>query len=225
MTMPTFESSELPSVEILTAPDQAAAVLRPDRRRVLEVLREPGSATTVGARLGLPRQRVNYHLRELEKVGLVRLVATRRRRNCTERMVQAPATRYVVRPEVLEGLAGDAADMQDRFSSAYLVALAARTIRELGELRQRARGEGKRLATLALQADVRFASAADRATVAEELATEVARVVDAYDRPDARGASSFRMVVGVHPALATDPRPGTRDEHPEGAMDDRTADA
>ena len=223
--MPTPVASELPSIEILTAPDQAAAVLHPDRRRVLEVLREPGSATTVGARLGLPRQRVNYHLRELEKVGLVRLVATRRRRNCTERMVQATATSYVVSPEVLEGLAGDGADTRDRFSSAYLVTLAARVIRELGELRQRARREGKRLATLALQADVRFASATARAHFAEELAAEVARLVAAYDRPDADGARSFRMVVAVHPALATDPPHGTRDRHTEGATDDRTTDA
>lgn len=214
-------TAELPAFEVLTRPEQASAVLHPDRRRVLEVLRDPGSATTVGARLGLPRQRVNYHLRELEKVGLVRLVATRRKRNCTERMLQATATSYVVSPEVLEGLAGDAGDTPDRFSSAYLVAVAARVIRELGELRRRARGNGTRLATLALQADVRFASAADRAAFAEELATEVARLVSAYDRPDVRGARPFRMIVGVHPALDTGALPTDPHDTPEGADDAR----
>jgi len=212
---------QLPAFEILATPGQAAAVLHPDRRRVLEVLREPGSATTVGQRLGLPRQRVNYHLRELEKVGLVRLVATRRKRNCTERVLQATATSYVLSPEVLEGLAGDAGDTPDRFSSAYLVAVAARVIRELGELRRRARDGGTRLATLALHSDVRFASAADRAAFAEELATEVARLVSAYDRPDARGARPFRMVVGVHPALESGAPPTDRRHPSEGADDAR----
>lgn len=215
----------LPAFEVLSSPDQAAAVLHPDRRRVLEALREPGSATTVGERLGLPRQRVNYHLRELERVGLVRLVATRRKRNCTERVVQATATSYVVSPEVLDALAGDAADTPDRFSSAYLVALAARTIRELGELRRRARADGTRLATLALQADLRFASAADRAAFAEDLATEIARLASFYDRPEARGARPFRLVVGVHPAPAGGDSTTDRHGTPEGADDDRPTDA
>ena len=216
--------TEQPAVEVLTSVDQASAVLHPDRRRILGVLREPGSATTVGERLGLPRQRVNYHLRELEKVGLVRLVGTRRKRNCTERMVQATATSYVVSPEVLEGLGAEAVGTQDRFSSAYLVALAARVIRELGELRRVAHQQGKTLATLALQADVRFASAADRAAFAEELASEVARLVSAYDRPDTDGARAFRLVAGIHPAVGTDTPPVDHDPTPKGDPDDTTTD-
>ena len=49
----------------------AASVLDPVRRRILTALQQPGSSSTVARALDLPRQRVNYHVRALEKAGLV----------------------------------------------------------------------------------------------------------------------------------------------------------
>ncbi|MFC7592090.1 ArsR/SmtB family transcription factor [Nonomuraea antimicrobica] len=81
--------------------DVVRGALSPLRRRVLEELREPGSATAVAARLGESRQRINYHLRELEKLGLVELVELRQRRGRKERVVRATAHTVVVAPEVV----------------------------------------------------------------------------------------------------------------------------
>jgi DNA-binding Lrp family transcriptional regulator len=67
----------------------------------------PISASGLARRLHLPRQQVNYHVRELERRGLVRLVKERKVGNCTERLVQAVANRFVLSQEMLGGLAAD----------------------------------------------------------------------------------------------------------------------
>lgn len=65
-------------------PAAAEVSLDPVRARLLAELAEPGSATMLAAKMGLARQKVNYHLRALEKHGLVALVEERRKGNVTE---------------------------------------------------------------------------------------------------------------------------------------------
>ena len=80
-------------LDVIDEPAAAIAALDPIRSRILTELAEPGSASTVAATLGLPRQKVNYHLRLLEQHGLVELVEERPRRGLTERVVRATAGR------------------------------------------------------------------------------------------------------------------------------------
>ena len=58
-------------------------------------------------RVGLARQKVNYHLRELERHGLVELVEERRKGNMTERVLRATAASYVISPAALAAVAPD----------------------------------------------------------------------------------------------------------------------
>ena len=51
-------------VAVIEDPAAAEASLDPIRARLLAELAEPGSATMLAARVGLPRQKVNYHLRD-----------------------------------------------------------------------------------------------------------------------------------------------------------------
>ncbi len=178
---------------------QAASVLNPMRLQILDALREPGSATTVARQLGLARQKVNYHLRELEKAGLLEEVEQRRAGNCIERIVRAKATHYLINPAVLGALAADGGAVEDRFSSAYLIALASGLIRDVAEAQQRAVKAKKRVPTLAMQADVRFATAEDRRAFAEELANAVAKLVAKYHDDETPGGRSTRFIVGGYP--------------------------
>jgi DNA-binding transcriptional ArsR family regulator len=178
---------------------EQAAMLKPVRLRILHELRAPGSASTVARTLEMPRQKVNYHLRELEKAGLLEEIEQRRAGNCIERIVRAKATHYLVHPELLGNLAGDPETIQDRFSAAYLVALAAQTIRDIAAVQERAEKSGKRIATMSLQAEVRFASAADRHAFANDLADAVARVVAKYHDENAENGRAYRVVVGAYP--------------------------
>ncbi len=202
-----------PALDFIRDPKRAAALLQPLRLRVLEALAEPGSAASVARRLGLARQKVNYHLRELERDGLVELVEERRRGNCTERIVQATARGYLIAPEVLGPLAADPDKLSDRFSSAYLVAAAAEAIHDLSQLRARADEAEQRIATLTLQTEIAFPSPEARNAFAEELSNELARIVAKHhddSQPDCR---RFKLLVGAYPALADDePRPQPEEE-------------
>jgi hypothetical protein len=147
----------------------------------------------------LPRQKVNYHLRTLEQHGLVELVAERRKGNMTERVMQATAASYVISPAALGAVAPDPGRAPDRLSARWLIAVAARTVREVGELLGGATKAGKRLATFAADGEVRFASAADRAAFADELAAAVTALVAKYHDESAEGGRLHRVVVAVHP--------------------------
>jgi len=190
----------IPALSVIRQAETAAALLDPVRQQLLAQLAQPDSASGLARRLRLPRQRINYHLRALETAGLVELVEERRKGNCLERVVRATARAFVISPEALGplGLTLDAAP--DRLSSAYLIAAAGRTIRDVGALEARARREQKRLATLTLETEVRFATAESRAAFAEELAATVARLAAKYHDERAPNGRRFRLLAAVHPA-------------------------
>jgi DNA-binding transcriptional ArsR family regulator len=171
------------------------------RARLLAELSEPGSATGLAGRVGLPRQKVNYHLRTLERHGLVELVDERRRGNCMERVLQATAASYVISPAALAAVQPDPARAPDRLSARWLLAVSAQLVRDVGELIVEATRAGKRAATFAIDGEVRFASAADRAEFAEELSSTVTELVGKYHRPASEGGRTYRLVVAVHPSV------------------------
>jgi hypothetical protein len=135
----------------------------------------------------------------LESAGLVTLVEERRKGNCLERVVRASARSFVISPEALGALGPTADIAADRLSSAYLIATAGRAIRDVAALETRARKEGKRVATLTLDAEVRFADARVRARFAEELAEAVARLAAKYHDDLAPTGRKFRLLAAVHP--------------------------
>lgn len=186
-------------VEVIEDRAAAVAALDPVRSRLLAELAAPASAAELAARLAIARQKLNYHLKALEKHGLVRAAGTRQWGGITERRLVATASSYVVSPAALGPAANDASRVADRLSAGYLVALAARALREVGALWRRALGSGKKLATLSLDAEVRFASAADRAAFTEELTATVARLAARYHDAQAPGGRWHRLVVLAHP--------------------------
>lgn len=191
-------------VAVIEDPTAAEVSLDPIRARLLAELAEPASATSVAARVGLPRQKVNYHLRTLEEHGLVELVEERRKGNMTERVLQATALSYVISPAALAAVQPDPSRAPDRLSARWLIALAARLVREVGQLLVGAARAKKRLATFAMDGEVRFASAADRAAFAEELATSVTALIGKYHDEHAKGGREHRVIVAVHPSLKPD---------------------
>src|SRR3954451_27574 len=188
-------------VTVIENPAAAEASLDPVRSRLLAELSVPGSATTLAARIGLPRQQVNYHLRTLERHGLVELVEERRKGNMTERLLQATAAAYVISPTALAAVQPDPGRSPDRLSAFWLLALAARLVRDVGSLLVGANRAGKRVATFALDGEIRFASAADRSAFAEELSHAVAQLVAKYHDETAAGGRRHRVVVAIHPSV------------------------
>jgi DNA-binding transcriptional ArsR family regulator len=183
-------------VEVIEDTGAAAVALDPLRARLLAELVEPGSAATIAARVGMARQRVNYHLKALESHGLLELAEERMRGGITERVLQATAAAYVVSPAALGASAADPDEAPDRLSARYLIALAGRVVREVGGLAQRAAAAGKRLPTMAIDTEIRFRSAEDRAAFADELTAAVIDLAARYHHDDGR---PHRLIVAAHP--------------------------
>jgi DNA-binding transcriptional ArsR family regulator len=186
-------------IQVIDDPAAATVALEPVRSRLLSELAAPASAATLATRVGLARQKVNYHLRALETHGLVELAEERKWGGLTERLLVATATSYVVNPSAMGPVAADPKREVDRLSASYLIALGARVIREVGDLVRRAKAADKRLATLAVDAEVRFRSATDRAAFSRELTEAVATLVSKYHDESAPGGRAHRLVVVAHP--------------------------
>ena len=186
-------------IQVIDDPAAATAALEPTRSRLLSELAAPASAATLATRVGLARQKVNYHLRALESHGLVQLAEKRKWGGLTERLLVATAASYVVSPSALGPVATDPHREVDRLSASYLIALGARVVREVADLVRRAKNAGKRLATLAVDTEVRFRSPADRAAFTAELAAAITKLVAKYHDESAPGGRAHRLVVVAHP--------------------------
>jgi DNA-binding transcriptional ArsR family regulator len=187
-------------VAVIEDPAAAEVSLDPIRSRLLAELSVASSATMLAARVGLPRQKVNYHLRTLEQHGLVELVEERRKGNVTERMMRATARSYVISPLAMAAVAPDPARSPDQLSARWLLAVAAQLVRDVGALITGATVADRRIATFAIDGEIRFATAADRAAFAEELTGAVTALVSRYHDEDAPGGRRHRLVVAVHPS-------------------------
>jgi DNA-binding transcriptional ArsR family regulator len=191
-------------VEVIDDAAAAEASLDPMRSRLLAELADPASAAGLAARLGLPRQKVNYHLRTLEGHGLIELAEERKRGNLTERIMRATAAAYVISPAAMPALRPDPSRAPDQLSARWLVAVAARVVADVGELMRRATQARQRVATYAVDAEIRFASAADRAAFTAELTETVTRLVSTYHAGDAPDGRDHRLVVALHPTIPTE---------------------
>ena len=186
-------------VQVIDDPAAATVALEPVRSRILSELAAPASAATLATRVGLARQKVNYHLHALEAHGLVTLAEERKWGGLTERLLVATASSYVVSPSALGPVGVDPYREVDRLSASYLIALGARVVREMGDLIRRATEAGKRLATLAVDAEIRFRSPTERAAFTNELTEAITKLVAKYHDESAPGGRGHRLVVVAHP--------------------------
>ena len=192
-------------VQVIDDPAAAALAVEPVKSQLLAALAAPASAATLAARLGLARQKVNYHLRSLEDHGLVHVAEERRWGGLTERVMLASASSYVVSPAALGPIAADPERGSDRLSASYLIALAARVVREVSGLMRRAMEADKQLATLSLDTEIRFKSAADRAAFTNELTQSVLSLVSRYHDATTPGGRTHRLVMMAHPLAEPSP--------------------
>lgn len=186
-------------VEVIADPSTAVSALDPIRSRLLAELREPASASTLATRVGVSRQKVNYHLRALEERGLVGMAGERQWGGLTERLLVATASSYVISPDALGPAATDPGLTRDRLSASYLIAVAARAVREVGEMWRTARTQDKRLATLSIDTAIRFRSPADRAAFTRDLSEAVTALVARYHDETSPRGRAHRVVLAAYP--------------------------
>jgi DNA-binding transcriptional ArsR family regulator len=189
---------ESPARTLVT--DQAAlrAALTPLRRTLLEKLRTPASAAQLADALGMPRQKLGYHLRALEAAGLIRLAEARQRRGFTERLLVA--NDYLIDPDLLAApVRAQSAGNPDLHAADHLINAASGIVRDLARMRQEAEAAGARLLTITMQTELGFSTPAEFERFAQEAAEAVTVLARRYSAPDGH---RYRLVVGVHPVPA-----------------------
>lgn len=187
-------------LEVIRDPVTASIALEPIRSRLLAELTQPASAAAVGVKVGLTRQKAHYHITALQSRGLIHEAGQKKWGGLTERLFVASAASYVVAPAAMGRASADPARTNDRLSASYLIALGARIVQEVSDLVRRAREADKHLATLSIDTEIRFRSAADRAEFTSELTSAVTALAARYHDAAAPGGRLHRIVVAAHPS-------------------------
>jgi predicted ArsR family transcriptional regulator len=186
-------------LEVIHDPAAATVALDPVRSRLLAELNKPASATSVAAKVGLTRQKANYHLNTLLSHQLVQEAGQKKWGGLTERLFVASAASNIVAHAAMGLASTDPGRTTDRLSARYLIALAARVVQEVSDLVRLARNADKHLATLSIDTVIRFRSAADRAAFTADLTRAVTALAAQYHDESSPGGRSHRLIVAAHP--------------------------
>ncbi len=153
----------------------------------------------------MPRQVLNYHVKEMARARLLRPAGRRKRRAFFEQCYVASAVGYVLSPQILGELSAKPGAARDRFSATFLMGLASQIQSEVGDAMERAEQEGKRVSTLGMSTEISFASAEQRGEFAQALDAAVIGVIERHTTPyrDAGGkvgeGRAYRLVLGCYP--------------------------
>ncbi|WP_029042099.1 ArsR/SmtB family transcription factor [Cucumibacter marinus] len=187
------------SQALISDPEAALAALTPLRQRILAALREPGSAASLAETLSASRQQLGYHLKALEKAGLIARAGTRQRRGFIEQLFRACADDFVLDPGLM-ARSLDAIDAQDKHAASHLVGAAATLVREVTRMQSAAEAEGSRLLTFTIEAELGFADPAELDRFTTGLAEAISELAKKF--PPGEGRRGYHLVAGAHPAAA-----------------------
>jgi len=184
------------SVALLSDPEQVGALAPPLRREILAALRTPDTAAGLARRLGRSRQSLGYHVKELERAGLVRHAGERRKGNFVEQLYQATARRFVVSWRFAADPERLAATLRDQVSLARLADLGDRLQRDAAAWVERAAHEGREIASASVEAEVRLPDDASRAAFMADYVASLNALLAKHGR--ARGPR-FRVALAAWP--------------------------
>jgi DNA-binding transcriptional ArsR family regulator len=183
-------------VQVVDDPEALQALAHPLRVRILEALRDEGSAASVARVVRAPRQNVTYHLRELERAGLVRKVGERRKGNFVEVLYRANGSAVLVSPRAAWGDPRRVEALREQLSLENLVAMGERLRADAASLLDRAAFDGAEIASAAVDAEVHFADDAARAEFLREYLKAVGPVLRKYGR---RKGAPYKVALAVYP--------------------------
>ncbi len=186
------------NLKIITEERAAQAFLDPTRRMLASALRKPQSAAGLAQRFGLPRQRVNYHLRTLENLGMLELAGTRQRRNCTERLLQLTADAYCIDPGLLGELGRPTEPLNDRFGITAVILRLSRALSDIIARKRRAEREGRRFDSLCAEVTLAFENRSEQQSFMIELQRFLKEKAERYRIDDERKCRRFRVLMTAY---------------------------
>lgn len=192
-------AEEMLETYTVESPDQAMVLLNPLRAEILSILSDPSSAAEVGRKIDEPPQRVNYHLKALEKVGLVQKVGTRQVRNLVEVLYQAIAKTFIL-SELLGWSPETVQRLKDQSSLAHLVTTAERIKKDALLLLERT-DHNEEIPSATLQSKVHLPTEDMRNAFIEDYVAMVKELVQKYSSSD-QNDNGFNVTLAVYPETA-----------------------
>jgi DNA-binding transcriptional ArsR family regulator len=188
---------EIQSIESL---ERASALMHPLRLRILARAAEPVSAVELAKELGETPQKLNYHLKALDKAGLLTKVREEKKRNLTKAYYQAQAKRLLFSPQLVEKHGDEARATRDRLSLHNLLGLAHGLEQDVIRLLNREDEERRGAASLGIQADLRFQDGQARRAFLDEYMAVLDGLVRKYGATaDGSAGERFTAIVAVYP--------------------------
>lgn len=195
---PSHTQEILPVYRLETA-EQALSLLNPARAEMLGLLDEPASASELARRIGEPPQKVNYHLKSLEKVGLVRRSGTRQIKNLVEVLYRAIARSYVI-PDSFGWPEEWRTRMKSQGALRHLLQ-AADSIRQDAARLMDAADQAAEVPSAALEFEVELPDEAARQAFIREYAEAVKQVAGKFRAPDGPSDNAYRVLAVIYPQI------------------------
>nr|WP_275695691.1 helix-turn-helix domain-containing protein [Fredinandcohnia sp. SECRCQ15] len=182
--------------------------MNPLRGEIIGQLTEPASATEVAKAINETPQRVNYHLKTLEKVGLVKQVGTRHVRNLIEVLYLAVAKSFIMSDSL--GWSHDAIErLKDQSSLAHLITISERIRKDALSLLEQSE-QNIEIPSASLQTKIVLPEKKDRNAFLNEYVKLVKQLVEKYQVNEASD-ENYNVMLSIYP----EPTGGTNNDTKE----------
>ncbi len=181
--------------------DQAAVLLKPLRVAMLREMDQPRTCPQLAERFGETSQKMYYHVKTLERAGLVERSGERSVNGIAEGFYRARAQSYWLSPRLVRSLGGKQS-VRDQTSLRMLAGHAEDMLEDIARLADRS-AEGDHVPSLSLAVDIALPDGDRRSAFLTELRTtfeQLARRYGATGHPEARAEDeTFRFTLACYP--------------------------
>jgi DNA-binding transcriptional ArsR family regulator len=183
--------------------DHAIALLKPQRIEIIQQLDRPRTCPDLADYFGDSAQKIYYHVKALEKAGLVEKVDEKRVRGAVEGHYQAVAKSYWLAPQLV-GRIGDDDIAADQVSLRMILQLAEEVQTDLGKLSTQS-AVGDDIPSLSMSGFIHLPDADLRADFLAELQDTFQSLSEKYGLTEAGGSSAnFRLILMCYPRKEDD---------------------
>ncbi|SDM56511.1 Helix-turn-helix domain-containing protein [Fictibacillus solisalsi] len=190
------QKAQIKETYLITLPEQAAALLHPIRSEIVAALKVPASATEIAKALNETPQKINYHLKALEKVELVQKVGTRNVRNLVEVLYQAVAKTLVLSESL--GLSPETSQkLQDQQALAHVLSLTEAIKKDALQLMEQA--EETQIPSAVLQAAVNLCGEDQRNEFMNEYFSLLHQLIEKYQSGEKENGEEYQVSIAIYP--------------------------
>jgi DNA-binding transcriptional ArsR family regulator len=186
----------VPETFIVSEPEQAAALLHPVRSEIISLLKEPRSATELSKQMNDSPQKVNYHLKTLEKSGLVVRAGTRNVRNLVEVLYRSVGKTFLLSDSL--GLSQEQVQkLQDQTALAHVLAFTEKVKRDAVSLMEQT--EEEQIPSAVMELEISLAGLTERQAFLQDYSNMLTELINKHHDPKQNDSRTFHVSMTMYP--------------------------